>query len=112
MFLKFLAIGMLPAILVGFVCFFSQFVKYKKAYFIVCDIFICLLFTGVFLLFINILNFGEFRAYLLLAYTLGFIIERKTLGKLFAKLHGLLYNGYKKQIASFKKTRMAKFLFK
>ena len=37
--------------------------------------------------------YGEIRAYICTIFVLGMYFERKTLGKLFAKLELLLYNG-------------------
>ena len=59
---------------------------------IILDIVFCIISTIVFLFSINIINMGEFRLFLLIAYIIGFIIERITLGKLFAKGYKFVYN--------------------
>lgn len=44
----------------------------------------------------NLLNFGEFRIYLLLAFVLGIIIEHISIGFLVEKLFYLMYNKSRK----------------
>lgn len=112
LFLKFFIIGLFPAFLLGIFNFFSLFFKHKKTYFIIFDIIFCLFFTSLFLLAVNILNYGEIRSYLLIAYVLGCVLERKTIGKLFAKLHILIYNTINIASKKFKQSKMFKFLSK
>lgn len=71
-----------------------------------------LIFASIFFYCLNAYNFGTFRVYLLITYIIGFIIERKTIGKLFAKLFLLVYNYNIKLIKKFKKSKAGAFLFK
>ncbi len=112
LFIKFLIIGVIPAILLGVINFLSLFVKQKKIFFVIFDIIFCLFFTGVFLLTVNFLNYGEIRLYLLIAYILGCVIERKTIGKLFAILHKIIYNAINKISKKFKQSKLFKILCK
>lgn len=81
--------------------------KLKRIYIlqIIVDIVFCLISTIIFLLVINFINMGEFRLFLLIAYLIGFTIERITLGKIFAKGYKFVYNKIKhfnKKIANSK----------
>lgn len=53
-------------------------------------------------------NFGVLRLYLIVAFLLGMYIERKTLGKVFAKLLTWLYNKISKVIVTLRKTKIYK----
>lgn len=112
LFLKFFLIGIIPALLLASINFFSLFIKAKKVYFLIFDIIFCLFFTCIFLYAVNLLNYGEIRLYMFIAFSLGCIVERKTIGKLFAKLHILIYNAINKGVAKFKKSKLFKFLSK
>lgn len=69
-------------------------------------------FATLFFISLNYFNFGQFRLYLLIIFTLGVILEHKLMGKLFAKTTSVVYNIVVKLIAKFKTTRIAKILFK
>ncbi len=58
------------------------------------------------------LNFGQFRWFIVLGFVLGVIIERKTLGKLFAKIFLWLYNKFSKWISALKNTKVVKKILK
>ena len=58
------------------------------------------------------LNFGEFRAFVICGVVLGIIIERKTLGKIFAKIFLLMYNKFSKCIIALKNTKVVKKILK
>lgn len=53
-------------------------------------------------------NFGQVRLYLIVAFIFGFYLERKTLGKVFAKLEHWLYNKLGKVKISLSKTKIYK----
>ena len=59
---------------------------------IISDLLFSLIAYFTFLILINIINMGEFRLFLLIGYILGFVIERITIGKLFAKGFKFIYN--------------------
>jgi hypothetical protein len=79
---------------------------------IISDIVFTLIFSGTFLLLINILNQGEIRLFLLCGYLLGFSIEKITLGKLFAKSFKCVYNLIIKGLKSLYKSRLGRIIFK
>ncbi len=68
----------------------------------------CITFIGA----INIINFGEFRAFLLLGYTFGILIERITLGKIFAKGYKIVYNSTVNMLKKFANSKLGKVLLK
>ena len=70
---------------------------------------------GVGFMFVKLNNhflYGEIRLYPIVLLLLGLFSERKTLGKLFAKLYLILYNVGRKSLEKFKKTQLGKILFK
>lgn len=71
-----------------------------------------LIFAGLLFYCLNAFNYGAFRMHLLITYIVGFLLERKTIGKLFAKLFLLVYNYIVKTIKKFKQTKPGVFLFK
>lgn len=79
---------------------------------IICDILFSLLFTLVFLLLINLINNGELRMFLLFGYCLGFLIERITLGKTFAKCFQNMYTLIVKWLKIFSKSKIGRYIFK
>ena len=56
--------------------------------------------------------YGETRLHLLAIFALGIYLERKTLGKLFAKLFIMLYNWLSKLLNKFKLSSFGKIIFK
>ncbi|MBE5735390.1 MAG: hypothetical protein E7361_02975 [Clostridiales bacterium] len=58
----------------------------------IVDIICCIIATIIYIIVLNLFNWGEHRMYLLIAHIIGIFVERKTLGKLFAKLYYKLYN--------------------
>jgi len=79
---------------------------------IVIDILFVCIFSALFLLIINIVNDGEIRFFLIIGYILGFIIERISLGKLFAKLLKNMYTFIIRCIKSFSKSKFGRMIFK
>lgn len=61
---------------------------------------------------VNHLLLGMFRLYIVIIFILGMYIERKTIGKLFAKLNFILYNVGVKLITKLKTTSFGKIIFK
>ena len=67
----------------------------------------------LFFLFANIkINSFNIRFFLIFAYFLGFVIERISLGKLFAKIVKFMYNILKNLFNKFKRTKVGEFIFK
>ena len=59
----------------------------------------------LFILALTILNYGEFRFYLLLSFLIGIFAERKTLGLVLAKFFSFCYNSFKNLIKRIFKTK-------
>ena len=74
--------------------------KNNKIITFIFDLIFMLIFGLLFIFCINLINFGEFRVYLLLGYICGFVIEIKTLGFLvdfvFKKIYTFIIFLYKK----------------
>ncbi len=58
------------------------------------------------------INLGEFRLFLLVGYVLGIILERITLGKLFAKGYVWVYNMLEIFYKRFKSSKLGGIIFK
>ena len=104
-------IGFLIGIFYGIINIPSK-IKFRYVLQIILDIIFCLIFTITFLITINFINMGEFRLFLLIAYYLGFISERITLGKLFAKGFKLIYNKTISLWKTFSKSKFGRIIFK
>ena len=78
----------------------------------VLDFVFCLTFALLFFLSLNYFNYGQFRLYLFFAFILGFVLQRKMLGKLFAKLFLLVYNKTIKLLNKFKTSKVGLILFR
>lgn len=79
---------------------------------IISDILFTILFFGIFIILTNIINQGEVRLFLCLGYGLGFILERISLGKIFAKSYKSVYTLIIKGIKSLYKSKIARIIFK
>jgi hypothetical protein len=88
--------------------------KHKKNIIIqiIIDIIFSILTTIVFIYFSNKLNQGEIRSFLTLGYCLGFLLEKISLGKLFAKGYKKLYNLVNKISKKFKKSKLGRIILK
>lgn len=106
-----LAIGLILGVLYGILNLFSV-VKKNFIFQIIADIIFSITGLIVFIVFINIINMGEFRLFLLIGYALGFILERITLGKLFAKGFKKMYNWLIMILKKFAKSNLGRIIFK
>ena len=79
---------------------------------IISDLLFSLIAYFTFLILINIINMGEFRLFLLIGYILGFVIERITIGKLFAKGFKKVYNMLKLLIKKFAVSKFGRAILK
>lgn len=61
---------------------------------------------------LNKFNKGQIRIFLIISYTIGFIIERITLGKLFAKGYKKLYNLVIRWNKALKQSKLGRIIFK
>lgn len=110
-FLVMFGLGILVGIIYGII---NIPTKIKKNIFlqIINDLIICITATISFLLAINYINFGQFRTFLVIGYALGIIIERITLGKLFAKGYKIVYTNIVKLLKKFANSKLGKVLLK
>lgn len=111
LFAIFFAIGIAVGIVFGICKLINVFVRSKILQF-VTDLMATLFGGIVYLILINKLNMGIMRLYLIVAFVLGIVLERLTLGKIFAKLYKKLYNVLEKLNTNFKQTKVGKFIFK
>ena len=105
-------IGFVFGILYDFIKMIIKTFKNNVAIQIICEFAFTISFGACFIVLNNFFFYGDFRLYLLIFILLGLWSERKTLGKLFAKLYLLLYNKVSKLIKFFKLTRLGKILFR
>lgn len=110
-FLSILIIG----VIVGFVLNFFKIItiiKYKTYLQIIYEFFSTLISSCVLIVSINYINMGEMRLFLLVGYILGIVLQKITLGKLFAKLVKFMYNRYISVSAKFKTSKLGKIILK
>jgi len=60
---------------------------------------------------LNIVNFGEFRIFVLVSFVIGFIIEQRNLGFLVDFVFKKIYNFFGKIIKKLSKTKFIKRIF-
>ena len=89
-----------------------NFIKQRIWTQIIADLIFSTVAFITFLLLINFINLGEIRAFLVIGYIFGFIIERITLGKLFAKGYKNVYNYIVKILQHIKKSKFGRFITK
>ncbi len=58
------------------------------------------------------LNYGMFRWFIIVGFVVGVLFERKTLGKLFAKIFLFLYNRFSRGLTTLKNTKVVKRILK
>ena len=92
--------GLLCGIVRDLCLFIFNLTKKNKIVSFILDLVFSIIGTFLFIICLNVVNFGEFRIYLLLSYLLGYLIERKSLGFLvdfiFKKLYNFLTKVFKK----------------
>ncbi|MGN0961179.1 MAG: spore cortex biosynthesis protein YabQ [Christensenellales bacterium] len=106
-----LGIGAILGIFYGILNLFS-IVKKNIVFQIIVDIIFSATALIIFILFINIINMGEIRLFLLAGYIIGFILERISLGKLFAKGFKKVYNCLVNILGKFAKSKFGRIIFK
>lgn len=74
----------------------------------VFDIITPILATFIIIVVSNIYNFGQIRWFFIVGTLIGLAIERKTIGKMFAKLNVKLYNSVEKTKAKFLSTKLGR----
>ena len=105
------AFGVLLGIIYG-ILNICNFIKQRLITQILADIIFSLLAIITFIVLINKINMGEIRLFLIIGYILGFLIERITLGKLFAKVYKNVYNYIVKWFKKLNNSKIGRFLFK
>lgn len=113
--LKDFGIMLLIGLIMG--CFYGLLsiattIKKRLTFQIITDLIFTLTTTVTFLIAINYINMGQFRFFLLLGYCLGIILERITLGKLFAKGYKFVYTIIVKQLKRFASSQFGKVILK
>ena len=89
-----------------------NFIKEKFYIRIIADIIFSIVSIILLLILTNKINLGEHRLYLIIGYVLGFVIERNTLGKLFAKGYKNVYNHFVIILKKFINSKIGRFIFK
>lgn len=84
--------GLLGGITKNIINLLIKACKNNKITTFILDLIFMIIFSFLFIICINIVNFGEFRIYLLIGYLLGFILEIKTLGFLVDFVLKKIYN--------------------
>lgn len=108
----FLLVGFVIGAVLGLMLLFKILCKKNIIVVNIMDFMFSILFILVFFVVLNYVHYGQFRFFLMAGYLLGFIVERKTVGILFAKCYGKLYNKFTKVIVVSKTTRLGKIIFK
>src|SRR5574344_1274038 len=90
-FLIIFCIGLGSGIIFDLKSYMNFLCEKNKIMSIILDIISAILVCGILFLSNLIFNYGEFRFYILLAFTLGFLIERFTLGIFVKKFFSWLY---------------------
>lgn len=115
LFLLFLVVGAVVGVLWGLSNHIVYWVKHrttKKVLRFVFDVSIPIFTTIVVIAIANIHNFGQIRWFFILSLLLGMVFERKTIGKMFAKLNIKLYNSASKTKTKFLSTKLGSKLTK
>lgn len=110
--LIFLLLGAISGAIYGITKFVVTILKNNIVAQIVCDLIFTLTSGAMFLSATTRYFYGEIRAYICTIFVLGMYFERKTLGKLFAKLYLMLYNWGITMVNRGKSTRIGKIIFK
>ena len=90
----------------------ANIIKQRQLLQILTDMLFSVIAITLLIILINKINLGEFRLYLFTGYIIGIIIERITLGKLFAKGYKNIYNHIVNILKRLKNSRFGRFVFK
>lgn len=77
----------------------------------ILDVITVIVFSLLFILCINVVNFGEIRLYLLVVFLLGYVLERISLGNLVDFILDKVYNLCKVFISKISKLKFVKRMF-
>jgi len=103
--------GFLLGIIYGILNIFNS-IKPRLFLQILTDIIFSILASILFIILVNKINMGEIRLFLITGYIIGFILERISLGKLFAKGYKTVYNHIVKLLKKFYISKIGRFIFK
>ena len=106
------ALGILCGIMVGISRHIVFIFKNNSIMRILCDFITTLSIWCVFSYLNHLFFYGEIKLYLSVFFAIGIWAERKTFGKIFAKLFLMLYNWVIKGLIRFKSTTLGKFITK
>lgn len=106
-----LFLGLLLGLIYG-ILNITNSIKEQLIFRIISDLLFSISYTLIFIIAINKVNLGQIRLYLIVGYIIGFVIERITLGKLFAKGYKNVYNLLIKGFNKFKQTKFGGIIFK
>lgn len=104
-------VGMILGLIYGLVNTFHQ-IKPNVIIRIISDLIFSILTFVTFIFTVNIINCGQIRLFLLVGFLLGLLIERITLGKIFAKGFRKLYNIIVKLLKKFAKSKLGRIILK
>lgn len=110
--LIFIGLGFLCGCFIGLKNFAILIFKNNIFAKIIFDFLLTLAIGYVFINSIDFYFYGEIRLYICAFFVFGAVLERKILGKLFAKLYFIIYNGGRKFIQKLKTTKYGKIIFK
>lgn len=110
-FLGCLYFGLILGIFFDFCKFNVKLFKNKFIIQLIFDIIFSICAVIIFFYCLNIVNFGEFRIFVLFSFILGFIIEQKNLGFLVDFVFQKIYNFLRKIFEKLSKTKFIKRIF-
>ena len=110
--LIFLILGIISGAIYGLSRFIATMLNKNIIVQIILDFLSSICIGAIFILSNIHYFYGEIRAYICALFALGIYLERKTLGKLFAKLYLMLYNWTIIRAKNLKKSKLGKIIFK
>jgi hypothetical protein len=110
--LLFFLLGIICGAIYGLCGFINLIFKKNVIVQFITDLIFSFVVGHHFLFAINQYFYGQIRIYIIAIFAFGLYLERKTLGKLFAKLYFILYNVGRKSIQGFLSTKLGKIIFK
>lgn len=108
----FFLIGIISGCIYGALKFVVFVLKNNIILQIISDLIFSILVGTLFLNYIQKYFYGELRLYICLIFAFGMYFQRKTLGKLFAKLELMLYNVGVRTTKRIKTTHFGRIIFK
>lgn len=110
-FLGSLYFGLISGIFFDFCKFNVKILKSKRFFQIFFDVIFSIFTIILFFICLNIVNFGEFRIFVLISFVVGFIIEQRNLGFLVDFVFKKFYNFFGKIIKKLSKIKFIRRIF-